>query len=948
MAKRIFELAKELGVTSKKVLEKCRAEGIEVKNHMSTVKAGLAATIEEWFSEVSAGGTAVETAPHVDIDKAHEEAEKQRRKRGRKAGKEQAAESDTPDADGIDTDVAVAEAPVETEEKPAETVEAPAEAETVAVAEGAQATEAPVEIVEDVAAEAVAEAPGETPVAEIVKPAEPAEVVEVVEEDDKEAPAEAVAAKSEEAPPEPEVEEPSEPEAPKIMPVGPQVVPKPAVMKGPRVVRVEAPDIIPERRPRRRPGPRPGGDPSMMPPKRFKANADPGAVGVGQDSRRGASGRRSPRRRGGEADTKKGGSGAPVKRRKREIRQQDLQERTARLAAAVGGGMRRHRASVGGRKGGFAQSGSQVRVGKVEVEEPLTLKNVSAATGIRSNILIKKLMENGVLATVNQIVDLEVIQNVMADFEIELELKRAKTAEEELAEQIAERQKGQTASRAPVVTFLGHVDHGKTSLLDYIRKTGVASGEAGGITQHIGAYRFDQGDQHVVFLDTPGHEAFTAMRSRGANMTDIVVLVVAADDGVMPQTVEAISHAKAAEVPILVALNKCELPNANVNRALGQLAEHGLNPREWGGDTEVIQTDALSGTGVDTLVETLSIEAELLELEAEVDVPASGFVIESQMKPGLGAVASLLVLNGTLKIGDIVLGGQSYGRVRQMRDSTGKSIEEAPPATPVEISGLSEVCRAGDKFFVAPTIETARAAAADREQRARVATLGTGQQATLEGLFSQIQADQVSEVKLIVKADVQGSIEALVGSLEKMATDEVKATILHAAVGGITTSDVTLAEASKASIVGFNVVADGAARQLADQKGVEIGLYRVIYEIIDDVKAYMEKGLTPEISEKTVGRAEVRQTFKVSRIGTVAGCIVLDGMASRTAKVRITRNSVVIEDGRELDSLKRFKDDAKDVRAGLECGLKVAGYDDIKEGDILEFYRKVETARTLG
>jgi len=689
----------------------------------------------------------------------------------------------------------------------------------------------------------------------------------------------------------------------------------------------------------------------MTAPKRFKvsgAGADPAAAGG--DTRRGASGRRSPRRRGGEGDNKKGsGSGAtPVRRRKREIRQQDLQERTARLAAAVGGGMRRHRASVGGKKGGFASGGSSIRVGLVEVEEPLTLKNVSAATGIRSNILIKKLMENGILATVNQIVDLEVVQTIMVDFDIELSFKRAKTAEEELAEGLAEREKGETAARAPVVTFLGHVDHGKTSLLDYIRKTGVASGEAGGITQHIGAYRFDHEDNHVVFLDTPGHEAFTAMRSRGANMTDVIVLVVAADDGVMPQTIEAISHAKAAEVPIIVALNKCELPNANVNRAMGQLAEHGLNPREWGGETEVIQTDALSGTGVDTLVETLSIEAELLELKAEVDVPASGYVIESQMKPGLGPVASLLVLNGTLKIGDVVLGGQSYGRVRQMRDSNGKSIKEAGPATPVEISGLSEVCKAGDKFFVAPTIEQARAAAADREQRARVAALGTGQQATLEGLFSQIQADQVSEVKLIVKADVQGSIEALVGSLEKMATEEVKANILHAAVGGISTSDVTLAEASKASIIGFNVVADGAARQLADQKGVEIRLYRVIYEIIDDVKAYMERGLAPEISEQTVGRAEIRQTFKVSRIGTVAGCIVLDGMASRTAKVRITRNSVVIEDERTLDSLKRFKDDAKDVRAGMECGLKVSGYDDIKEGDILEFYRRVETARTLG
>jgi len=912
LAKRIFELAKEFGVTSKIVLEKCRAEGIEVKNHMSTVKAGLAATIAEWFSEVSAGGSAVETTAHVDIDAAHREAEKAKRKRKKTAPKEEppaevaeepVAEDEQVAAETPDTDTEVAEAPV-------------AEAEEVA-----QADEPPVEIVEP-AAEIEAEVPADKAPAE----------------------AEGEAPEEDQAPPAEEPQEEAKPE--KIKPMGPRVVPKPAVMKGPRVVRVEAPDIVPVHRPRRRPAPRPGGDsPGIDAPRRFKPTGDPAAAGAGQDTRRGGPGRRSPRRRGGEGEAKK--AATPVRRRKREIRQQDLQERTARLAAAVGGGMRRHRASVGGKKG-FSQNGPAVRVGLIEVEEPLTIKNVSSATGIKSNVLIKKLMGTGVLATVNQIVDLEVIQTIMVDFEIELSLKRAKTAEEELAENLAGREKGDTAPRAPVVTFLGHVDHGKTSLLDYIRKTGVASGEAGGITQHIGAYRFDHEDSHVVFLDTPGHEAFTAMRSRGANMTDVVVLVVAADDGVMPQTVEAISHAKAAEVPIVVALNKCEVPNANTNRAMGQLAENGLNPREWGGDTEVIQTDAISGTGVDTLVETLSIEAELLELEAEVDGPASGFIIESQMRPGLGPVATLLVLNGTLRVGDIVLGGHSYGRVRQMTDSNGKSITEAPPATPVEISGISEVCQAGDRFFVAPSIDQARSAASDRSRRARVATLGTGQQATLEGLFSQIQADKVSEVKLIVKADVQGSIEALVGSLEKMATEEVKANILHAAVGGITTSDVTLAEASGASIIGFNVVADGAARHLAETKGVEIRPYRVIYEIIDDVRAFMERGLAPEISEETVGRAEVRQVFKVSRIGTIAGCIVLDGMASRTAKVRITRNSVVVEDERELDSLKRFKDDAKDVRAGMECGLKIAGYDDIKEGDILEFYRRVEIARTLG
>jgi len=909
LAKRIFELAKSLDVTSKSVLEKCRAEGIEVKNHMSTVKAGLAETIIEWFSDSSASGSAVETTPHVNLVKAQEEAKKTKRKRRKAPPKEHPAEEPVAEEGQV-----VAEVPdTEVEEAPVEAKE-----------EVVRVDEPPVEIAE--------------PVAEVEEESPPAE-----------APVEPEGEAPEEEAPAPPAEKPPEVPPEKIKPMGPRVVPKPAVMKGPRVVRVEAPDIVPLHRPRRRPAPRSGnGSPGIDAPRRFKPTGGADAIGAGQEQRRGGPGgpgRRSPRRRGGEGDAKK--TAAPVRKRKREIRQQDLQERTARLAAAVGGGMRRHRASVGGRKG-FAQGAPAIKVGLIEVEEPLTLKNISSATGIKANVLIKKLMETGVLATVNQIVDLDVVQTIMGDFEIELSVKRTKTAEEELIESLAEREKGRTVPRAPVVTFLGHVDHGKTSLLDYIRKTGVASGEAGGITQHIGAYRFDHEDSHVVFLDTPGHEAFTAMRSRGANMTDVVVLVVASDDGVMPQTIEAINHAKAAEVPIVVALNKCEVPNANINRAMGQLAEHGLNPREWGGQIEVIQTDAISGTGVDTLVETLSLEAELLELQAEVDVPASGFVVESQMRPGLGAVASLLVLNGTLRIGDIVLAGQSYGRVRQMTDSNGQSIVEAPPATPVEISGISEVSQAGERFFVVPNIEQARAAAEDRGRRARVATLGTGQQATLEGLFSQIQADQVSEVKLIVKADVQGSIEALVGSLEKLTTEEVKANILHHAVGGITTSDVTLAEASGASIIGFNVVADGAARHLAEAKGVEIRLYRVIYEIIDDVRAFMERGLAPDISEETLGRAEVRQTFKVSRIGTVAGCIVVDGVVNRTAKVRITRNSVVIEDQRELDSLKRFKDDAREVRSGMECGLKIAGYDDIKEGDVLEFYRRVETARTLG
>jgi len=430
-------------------------------------------------------------------------------------------------------------------------------------------------------------------------------------------------------------------------------------------------------------------------------------------------------------------------------------------------------------------------------------------------------------------------------------------------------------------------------------------------------------------------------------MTDVVVLVVAADDGVMPQTVEAISHAKAAGVPIVVALNKVDVPNANITRSLGQLAEHDLQPREWGGDVEVIQTSAVTGAGIDTLVETLSLEAELLELRAEEAAPASGFVVESEVDPGMGAVARLLVRNGTLRVGDVLLAGRGYGRVRQMIDSRGQAVTQVGPATPVEVSGLNGVPEAGDRFFVVEDIERARAAAQDRRDRARVQSLAVSNRVTLDNVFSRIEAGEVTEVAVIVKADVQGSVEALTGSLEKLATDEVRVNILHAAVGGISTGDVTLAEASNAIIIGFNVVPDSPARQLADTAGVDIRLYRVIYDVVGDMRRALEEGLTPDIHEETVGHAEIRQTFKLSRVGTIAGCYVTDGVVTRTCEVRVTRNNIVIEDERALESLKRFKDDVREVRAGMECGLKIAGYNDLKEGDVLEFYQRVEVARTL-
>jgi translation initiation factor IF-2 len=451
----------------------------------------------------------------------------------------------------------------------------------------------------------------------------------------------------------------------------------------------------------------------------------------------------------------------------------------------------------------------------------------------------------------------------------------------------------------------------------------------------------------VGIVDVPGHEKFIRNMVAGVSGIDIVLLVVAADDGVMPQTVEAISHARAAGVPIVVALNKIDIQNANVQRALGQLAEQKLNPREWGGDVEVIKTSAVTGEGIDDLVEILSLEAELLELKAEEDAPASGFVIEAEVDPGKGALARLLIRDGTLHVGDVVLAGRGHGRVRQMLDDRGRTVEQAGPSMAVEVSGLDEIPEAGDRFHVVDDIEEARAVAADRQERSRRESLTVGEQVTLENLLGRIEAGEVEEVKLIIKADVQGSVEALVGALNKLSTDEVRVNILHSAVGGISTGDVALAEASGAIVIGFNVVPDAAARQAAQDAGVDVRQYRVIYDVTEDIRRALEEGLAPEIREEILGHAEVRQVFRISRVGTVAGCYVTDGLVSRNARVRITRDNVVVEDERELESLRRFKDDVREVRAGMECGVKVAGYDDIKEGDVLEFYQQVEVARTL-
>jgi translation initiation factor IF-2 len=500
--------------------------------------------------------------------------------------------------------------------------------------------------------------------------------------------------------------------------------------------------------------------------------------------------------------------------------------------------------------------------------------------------------------------------------------------------------------RPPVVTVLGHVDHGKTSLLDTIRRTRVASGEAGGITQHIGAYHVETSKGTITFLDTPGHEAFTAMRARGAKVTDIVVLVVAADDGVMPQTKEAIAHAKAAGVPLVVAMNKIDKADANPDRVKQELVAESVLPEEYGGDVQFMPVSAKTGQGIDALLDAILLQAEVLELKAPRDAPAKGIVIESRLDKGRGPVATVLVHSGTLKRGDIVLAGAVFGRVRAMTDEAGKPVNEAGPAIPVEIQGLSDVPLAGEDVLALGDERKAREIALFRQGKFRDVKLAKQQAAKLENMFEQMGDSGVKTLTLIVKADVQGSYEALQQALTKLSTDEVKVNIVHSAVGGITESDINLALASKAVVIGFNVRADAQARKLAETNGVQIRYYNIIYEAVDEVKAALSGMLTPEQKENRLGLVDVREVYRISKVGTVAGCYVLEGVVRRGAKIRILRDNVVVHDG-ELDSLKRFKDDVREVKAGFECGLSIKNYNDIEKKDQLEVYEIVEVSRTL-
>ena len=599
----------------------------------------------------------------------------------------------------------------------------------------------------------------------------------------------------------------------------------------------------------------------------------------------------------------------------------------------------------GGEEEHSFQAPTEPVVREVHVPETISVADLAHKMSVKATEVIKALMKMGSMVTINQVLDQETAMILVE--EMGHKALAAKLDDPDaLLEEHAEHRDVPLEPRAPVVTVMGHVDHGKTSLLDYIRRSRVAVGEAGGITQHIGAYHVETERGMVTFLDTPGHEAFTAMRARGTKATDIVILVVAADDGVMPQTKEAIHHAKAAGVPIVVAVNKIDKPEANPDRVKQELVAEEVVPEEYGGDSPFVPVSAKTGAGIDSLLENVLLQAEVLELKAQKDAPAKGLIIEARLDKGRGPVATMLVQSGTLRQGDVLLAGQVFGRIRAMLDENGKPIKEAGPSIPVEILGLSDVPGAGEEAVVLGDERKAREIALFRQGKFRDVKLAKQQAAKLENILDQMGESEVKMLPLIIKADVQGSQEALVQSLQKLSTDEVRVNVIHGGVGAISESDVNLAQASKAVIIGFNTRADAGARKTAENFGVDLRYYNIIYDAVDEVKAALSGMLSPEKREEIIGLVEIRQVFRATKIGTIAGCYVLEGLVRRSSRARLLRSNVVVWDG-EFESLKRFKDDVKEVRSGFECGLSLKNFSDIQEGDQLEIYEIQEIARTL-
>ncbi len=604
---------------------------------------------------------------------------------------------------------------------------------------------------------------------------------------------------------------------------------------------------------------------------------------------------------------------------------------------------RRAAASDSNEEHGFTKPTAPI-VHEVEISETITVAELAQKMSIKAAEVIKVMMGLGSMVTINQVLDQETAQIVVEEFGHKAIVINDDALEDSIVEESDE--DGEAVPRAPVVTIMGHVDHGKTSLLDYIRKSRVASGEAGGITQHIGAYHVETENGHITFLDTPGHAAFTAMRARGAKVTDVVVLVVAADDGVMPQTREAIQHSKAAGVPMIIAVNKMDKPEADPDRVKNELGQEDVIPEDWGGDTIFVNVSAHTGEGIDTLLEAILLTTEVMELKAVAEGAARGIVIESRLDKGRGTVASVLVQRGTLKKGDMLLAGLEYGRVRALIDERGQTISEAGPSMPVEVLGLSGVPTAGDEATVVADERKAREVATFRQSKHRDVKLARQQAAKLDNMFAKMSEGDVQSLNVILKADVQGSVEAISDALTNLSTDEVKVTIVASAVGGITESDANLAVASNAIIIGFNVRAEASAKRMIDEEAIDLHYYSIIYELIDEVKASMTGMLAPLFKEEIIGMAEVRDVFRSPKFGSIAGCMVVDGMVKRSNPIRVLRDNIVIYEG-ELESLRRFKEDANEVKQGMECGIGVKNYNDVKEGDQIEVYERVQVERTL-
>ena len=920
---RITQVAKDLGIPTKDIIEKCISEGIEgVTTPQASIPIGLAETIKEWFGG-SGSTTGAEIAASVDVVGIRERVQKAAPKKKKVAG--DAPPSDAP-ISVTETSVAASASAV-TIEEPIASIDIAAKQLSAA----ASSVKAKVQSSDGIdGGTSVVDAPVAPP--KPVAPVLPPKPVVIV------------------PPPKPFVP------APMNVPTRPvrarptsQVLDQPTKtsLSGPKVIRVEAADNIAA------PRPRTGGQ--------FGTNRPPmgrtGGPSVGTGAGAGAGAGDPANRRGALPPSKRrpsdaGRTGRADPARDGSRSNKDIEERASRIGQADGF-FRKHRTST---RPSHSPQGRAVVAkpqGPVHVPNPVSVKELSELTGVKMAELMKKSLLAGNPITINTALDGDQSMELMMAFNIEIEIDEAKTASDEIEERFAARTRSDERSRPAVVTILGHVDHGKTTLLDRIRSTNVAAGEAGGITQSTRAFQVEvkAGDQPrmITFIDTPGHEAFTAMRARGAKVTDIVILVIDAVDGLMPQTIESINHIKAAKVSVIVALNKIDRPEfdeKNLQRIYGELAKNDLNPVPWGGSVEVALVSGLKGTGLPELLETIALQADILDLKADWGGHAQGSVLEARMEEGRGPVAQLLVQEGCLKRGDFVVVGRSFGRVRDIVSDRNERITSADPTTTVAISGIDLLPDAGDKFYVVDSLAAAEQAAIERRAFERDREL-SAPKVTLDNIFETMAKSKKKELPLIVKGDVQGSVETLKVVLGRIKAEDVSISIKHAGVGGINESDVELAATTGAVIVGFNVTSNAKSRQLAEVRKIDIRLYEVIYQLTDDMDKAVRGLLEPEIKLQVLGHADVRAVFKITKVGAIAGCYVTDGVIERNAQIRVTRDGIVIEKDRRLEQLKRFKEDAKEVRSGNECGMKINGYDDIREGDVLECYRTI-TVRPLG